>query len=110
MSSQLSVNPALVEWTGHEGLPHFDRVHDADFGPAFDAAMELHDGEIDQIANNPEPPTFANTIVALEIVGDELSRVSSLFWSKAGAHTNDVIQGLSARSRPRCRATIRRSA
>ncbi|MGA1801942.1 M3 family metallopeptidase [Rhizobium sp. HT1-10] len=101
MSSKPLVNTALVEWTGHQGLPHFNLVVDSDFGPAFDAALALHDGEIDQIAGNPEAPTFANTIVALEIAGDELSRVSALFWNKAGAHTNEVIQALEREIAPK---------
>jgi peptidyl-dipeptidase Dcp len=91
----------LVNWTGHEGLPRFEAVKDTDFAPAFDAALASHEAEIDAIANNPEPPTFANTVVALEIAGDELSRVSALFWSKAGAHTNEVIQALEREIAPK---------
>ncbi|WEX77377.1 M3 family metallopeptidase [Sinorhizobium numidicum] len=101
MTVSASLNPALVNWTGHEGLPRFDAVRDEDFAPAFDAAFAAHEAEIDAIANNPEPPTFENTIVALEIAGDELSRVSALFWNKAGAHTNDVIQALEREIAPK---------
>ncbi|WP_042778186.1 M3 family metallopeptidase [Sinorhizobium fredii] len=89
-----SLNPALVNWTGHEGLPRFEAIKDEDFAPAFDAAFVSHEAEIDTIARNPEPPSFENTVVALEIAGDELSRVSALFWTKAGAHTNETIQAL----------------
>lgn len=91
---QLHINPALIDWNGHQGLPRFDLVKDEDFAAAFDAAMEKHDAEIDAIAANLEAPTMENTVVALEIAGDELSRISALFWNKAGAHTNDVIQAL----------------
>ncbi|AYG60833.1 M3 family metallopeptidase [Rhizobium jaguaris] len=101
MSSQTAVNPALVEWTGHQGLPRFDAVKDSDFAPAFDAALAAHDAEIDAIADNGEAPTFANTVTALEIAGDELSRVSSLFWNRAGAHTNEVIQALEREIAPK---------
>ena len=94
-------NPALVNWNGHHGLPQFDQVRDEDFAPAFDAALAAHETEIDQIANNPDEPSFANTVVALEIAGDELSRVSALFWNKAGAHTNDRIQTLEREIAPR---------
>ncbi|WP_404944050.1 M3 family metallopeptidase [Rhizobium rhizogenes] len=100
MSSQ-AVNPALVEWTGHQGLPRFDAVKDADFAPAFDAALASHETEIEAIANNGEAPTFANTVTALEIAGDALSRVSALFWNKAGAHTNEVIQTLERQIAPK---------
>ncbi|MDK1375978.1 MULTISPECIES: M3 family metallopeptidase [unclassified Sinorhizobium] len=101
MTASASLNPALVNWTGHKGLPRFDAVKDEDFAPAFDAALAAHEAEIDAIAHNPEPPTFENTVVALEIAGDELSRVSALFWNKAGAHTNDVIQALEREIAPK---------
>ncbi|AFL54334.1 peptidyl-dipeptidase Dcp [Sinorhizobium fredii] len=94
MTVNASLNPALTNWTGHEGLPRFEAIKDEDFAPAFDAAFASHEVEIDAIADNPEPPSFENTVVALEIAGDELSRISALFWTKAGAHTNEVIQAL----------------
>ncbi|MEV4610068.1 M3 family metallopeptidase [Neorhizobium sp. LMR1-1-1.1] len=96
-----SVNRALVDWSGHEGLPRFDLVKDEDFAPAFEVALASHEAEIDAIANNPEAPSFENTVVALEIAGDELSRVSSLFWGKAGAHTNETIQALEREIAPK---------
>ncbi|MBX9459096.1 MAG: M3 family metallopeptidase [Rhizobium sp.] len=89
-----SINPAIFTWDGPHGLPRFGAIRDEDFKSAFDRALEAHNAEIDGIANNPEAPTFANTITALEIAGDELSRVSALFWNKAGADTNDTIQHL----------------
>lgn len=101
MTISVALNPALVHWTGHEGLPRFEAVKDEDFAPAFDAALAAHEAEIDAIAGNAEPPTFENTIVALEIAGDDLSRVSALFWNKAGAHTNEVIQALEREIAPK---------
>jgi peptidyl-dipeptidase Dcp len=101
MSSNLLVNPALVDWNGHHGLPRFDQVKDEDFAPGFDAALAAHEAEIDAIANNPEEPTFTNTVVALETAGDGLSRVSGLFWGKAGAHTNENIQALEREIAPK---------
>ncbi|WP_267552390.1 M3 family metallopeptidase [Rhizobium rhizogenes] len=101
MSSNAAVNPALVEWTGHQGLPRFDAVKDTDFAPAFDAAFASHEAEIDAIANNGEAPGFVNTVTALEIAGDALSRISALFWNKAGAHTNETIQALEREIAPK---------
>ncbi len=94
MPSTPDFNPVLVNWSGLNGLPRFEAVKDDDFAPAFDAALATHEREIDEIAGNPAEPTFENTVVALEIAGDDLSRVSSLFWNRAGAHTNDTIQAL----------------
>ena len=79
----LAASP-LVTWTGPHGLPVFDAVLDADFAPAFARAMADHLAEIDAIATNPDVPTFANTIAAMELAGDALGRVSALFWQKAG--------------------------
>ncbi|MGH6807442.1 MAG: M3 family metallopeptidase, partial [Ensifer adhaerens] len=94
MTASTPLNPALTTWTGHEGLPRFDLVKDTDFAPAFEAAFRAHEAEIDEIAGNPDTPTFENTVIALEIAGDALSRISSIFWNKAGADTNETIQAL----------------
>ncbi|OJG01275.1 peptidase M3 [Rhizobium sp. 58] len=94
MTTRNTLNPALTDWNGPDGLPRFEAVNDADFAPSFEAALADHDAEIATIANNPDTPTFGNTILALETAGDTLSRVSALFWNRAGAHTNDVIQAL----------------
>jgi peptidyl-dipeptidase Dcp len=94
MTARQSLNDAIFNWGGVYGLPQFSAVHDEDFKSAFDWAIAAHEKEIDGIANNPEAATFENTIVTLEIAGDELSRVSSLFWNKAGADTNEAIQHL----------------
>ncbi|MDO1583998.1 M3 family metallopeptidase [Rhizobium oryzicola] len=101
MTQSAAINSALVDWSGLNGLPHFDRVKDEDFRSAFDAALARHDTEIDEIANSAEAPTFANTITALEVAGDELSRVSALFWNRAGAHTNETIQALEREIAPK---------
>lgn len=92
--NETAINPAIFTWDGPHGLPRFEALRDEDFKAAFDHALAAHNAEIDEIAGNAEAPTFSNTITALEIAGDELSRVSSLFWNKAGADTNDTIQHL----------------
>jgi peptidyl-dipeptidase Dcp len=92
--TETAPNPAIFTWDGPHGLPRFQAIHDGDFKPAFDHALAAHSAEIDAIAGNPDAPTFANTIIALEIAGDELSRVSALFWNKAGSDTNETIQHL----------------
>lgn len=96
----LSSHP-LTAWNGPLGLPDFTRILDADFGPVFDAALAAHAAEIDTIANGPEAPTVENTLVALELAGESLDRVSSIFWCLAGAHTNDAIQALERQIAPK---------
>lgn len=84
----LSVNP-LTHWTGPLGLPDFSKLSDDAFGPVFEAALAAHQAEIDAIAANAEAPTIENTLAALELSGQPLDHVSSIFWCRAGAHTND---------------------
>ena len=87
-----TINSALIRWEGFAGLPEFDRIAEGDFTAAFDWAMDDHNREIDAIAVNPDAPDFANTVEALEVAGDALSRVSAVFFTRAGADTNPEIQ------------------
>ncbi len=96
----LSAHP-LTAWTGQLGLPDFSRIGDGDFGPVFDAALEAHEAEIAAIADNKDAPTIDNTLAALELSGDALDRVSSIFWCRAGAHTNDAIQAMEREVSPK---------
>lgn len=91
----------VFDWNAPLGLPEFDKIADSDFAPAFETALAEHDAEIQAIANNLEAPDFDNTLVALELAGDKLSRVSSLFWNRAGTDTNDAIQALEREIAPR---------
>ncbi len=77
-------NVLLAEWTGpYGGVPDFDKMDLSDVKPALEKGMELELAGIVAIASNPEPPTFENTIVALERVGQDLDRVSTYrgIWS-----------------------------
>ncbi|WET76416.1 M3 family metallopeptidase [Amycolatopsis sp. QT-25] len=85
-------------------LPPFDRIADEHFLPAFEAGLAEHAAEIDAIANSAEPPTFENTIVALEKSGRLLSRVSSVFFNLSGSNANDEIQRVQAEMAPRLAA------
>lgn len=88
------LNPAIADWSGPYGLPEFGRIDDADFEAAFAAALPAHLEDIDAIAANPEPPSFENTIVALEAAGALLTKVSGIFWNLTGANTNETLQAL----------------
>ncbi|EXL05948.1 M3 family metallopeptidase [Aquamicrobium defluvii] len=96
----LSTHP-LAAWEGPLGLPDFTRISDADFGSVFDAAFAAHEAEIEAIAGNPAEPTLENTLAALELSGQALERVSSIFWCKAGANTNEAIQKLEREISPK---------
>jgi peptidyl-dipeptidase Dcp len=87
-------NPLLASWSGPFEAPPFDRIEPGHFRPAFDAALIDARREIDAVAANPEPPTFANTIEALERSGRGLDRVAGVFFNLAGAATNDELQAI----------------
>lgn len=70
----------------------FDKIKDADFKPAFEAAIKLHMAEIERIAGDTAAPTFENTLVALEKSGAMLNRVDLAFNVLTGANTNDDLQ------------------
>jgi len=72
--------------------PPFDRIRDTDYQPAIEEGMRQHLGEIRAIADNPEPPTFANTIEAMERAGALLSRAMLVFDAMTSAHTNPTLQ------------------
>ncbi|GGC26377.1 dipeptidyl carboxypeptidase II [Novosphingobium marinum] len=84
--------------------PDFTQIDDADYGPAFEQAMEIHNAEVQAIIDNPSPPTFSNTIVALEKSGRMLGRVATVFYALTGANTNDTLDAIDAEVSPRLSA------
>lgn len=98
--SDLTAHP-LTSWQGPLGLPDFAKIGDGDFGSVFDAALQAHEAEIDAITANTEQATVENTLQALELAGEALDRVSSIFWCRAGAHTNDAIQAMEREVAPK---------
>ena len=84
MTAGTDQNPLLQDWTGpYGGVPAFDRMDLDHLEPALEAGMAEHLAEIESIAENPEPPTFENTIVAMERAGEALDRVFAYYgiWS-----------------------------
>ncbi|MCO4317349.1 M3 family metallopeptidase [Phyllobacterium sp. 21LDTY02-6] len=96
-----AVNTALFDWTGPLGLPDFTAFSDADFGPAFDMALASDLQDIEAIISHPEAPTVENTLKQLQLSGQALDRISSIFWMRAGAHTNDQIQAMEREIAPK---------
>jgi peptidyl-dipeptidase Dcp len=87
-------NPFLSEWKTPLGAPPFNRIKDEHYRPAFQEAMRRHKAEIKAIINNPEAPTFANTIEALDYSGELLVMVTNVFYSINSANTNDSLQAI----------------
>ncbi|GGE08602.1 peptidyl-dipeptidase Dcp [Aureimonas endophytica] len=86
---------------GPYDIPAFDGLDRAGFGPALDAAMAEHRAEIDAIAADPAPPSFANTIAAMERAGTALDHAASAFYALAGADTDDTIQAIEREMAPK---------
>lgn len=89
-----SPNPFLSESPLYLNYPQFDLITEAHYPPAFRQGMTEQLAEIDAITGQSAQPSFENTIVALELSGQLLDRVSRVFFSMAGAHTNDDIRAL----------------
>ncbi len=87
-------NPLLQNWETPFGVAPFNTISDDDFAPALDAALATHNAEIATIADNPDAPTFANTVEALEAVGKDLDKVLAVFFTVAGADSNPVREDL----------------
>ncbi|HEY0091773.1 MAG TPA: M3 family metallopeptidase, partial [Flavobacterium sp.] len=85
--------------TKHNTAP-FSQIRTEDFKPAFEKAIEMGRGEIHAIIENPDAPTFQNTIEALDFSGETLDRLSSIFFNLNSAETNDEIQKIAQEVSP----------
>jgi peptidyl-dipeptidase Dcp len=85
-------NPLFTESSLPFHAPPFDKLRSAHFVPAFEEAMKQELAEVERIANNPEEPTFENTMVALERSGRMLTRVANAFSVLTSANTNPDLQ------------------
>ncbi|HEX7034148.1 MAG TPA: M3 family metallopeptidase [Pseudomonadales bacterium] len=94
-------NPLLQPSPLPYQLPPFDRIEDGHFLPAFEAGMAQHREEIEAIANDPAPPTFENTIVAMERAGATLNRTSAVFYNLTASNTNPTLDEVQSEIAPR---------
>jgi peptidyl-dipeptidase Dcp len=102
--SGISGNPFDAPSDLFLNYPPFDQIENSHYGPAFERGMAEHLAEVEAIANNPAAPSFTNTVVALELSGQLLDRVSRVFFALASAHTNDDIRALQQQLAPQLSA------
>lgn len=95
-----TANPFLTEYTTPFQVPPFDQIQVEHYKPAFLQGMDEQRKEIEAIVNNPEAPTFENTVAALDQSGRLLRKVSSVFYGLKSAHTNDAMDALSRELSP----------
>ena len=93
-------NPFFEEFSTPYGVPPFDKIKTEHYMPAFIEGMRQDSLEIEAIANNPEPPTFANTIEALEYSGAMLDRVSRVFFNLYSADTDKDMDAIAENVSP----------
>jgi peptidyl-dipeptidase Dcp len=100
----MNENPLYTKSTLPFEAPDFDVIENRHFIPAFERGMEEQLTEIDSIATQESEPTFENTIVAMEMSGDLLTRVQRVFYNLTSAHTNDEIQKIQSELAPKLAA------
>jgi peptidyl-dipeptidase Dcp len=96
--------PLLREWTGRYGLPPFREVRPEHFEPAFEQAMREQLAEIEAIAGQAAPPSFRNTVEALDRCGRLFSRISKLFGNLTVSETSPALQAVERAMAPRLAA------
>ena len=101
ISTPEETNPFYEESPLYLNYPRFDRIQDVHYLPAFERGMEEELEEIEAIVNQPDQPSFDNTILALELTGQLLDRVARVFYAISSAHTNDEIRALEQQLAPR---------
>ena len=99
-AKEMSTNPFFIEYSTPYHVPPFDDIQNQHFLPAIKKGIEIQKAEIDEITNNPEDPTFENTLVALDRSGSQLNRVESVFDNLLSANTNDELQSIAEEVAP----------
>ena len=97
-------NPFFDTWSTPFGAPPFSRIKSEHFMPAYERAFAEHEAEIAAIAGQTAPPTFENTVVALENAGRALQRVDDVFGQLVGTDSNDTLLRIERDISPRTAA------
>ena len=97
-------NPFLEPSPLLDQAPPFDRIQDGDYEPAIEEGMKQHLAEVAAITAQTDPPTFENTIVALERSGQLLTRAAGVFFAMTGANTDETLEGVEKRVAPKLAA------
>ena len=99
-ASSAADNPLLADWKTPFGLPPFADIGPDHVLPALKAAMAAEKREVEAITSAAEPPTFENTVAALDRSGALLNRVQAVFQGLIGADTNDALQAINREATP----------
>ncbi len=107
-AASASVTPSAGPFAEKSTLPFqapdFTRIKDSDYQPAIEAGIAAQQAEMAAIADNPEPPTFANTMAAMERTGQVLNRAAAALFTVIGANTNDTLDAVEKAVSPKLAA------
>lgn len=95
-----SPNPFLTEWDTPYGIPPFDQIKVCHYMPAVNEGIKLHNAEIQAIIDNPDAPTFGNTIAALDASGSVLGKVSGVLFNVSESDATDAINKVVEKAMP----------
>ena len=98
------MNPLFEQSNLLYQAPPFDRIKDSDYKPAIEEGMKRQLAEVQTIANNPDAPTLANTIEAMERSGSMLTRAAKVFFNLTQSNTSDTFQKIEAEESPKLAA------
>ena len=97
---QQKENPFFGAYNTPFDVPPFEKIEAEHYMPAFKEGIKQHDAEIQAIIDNPEAPTFANTIAALDLSGDLLNRIELVFFNVVEAASNDTLRQIAEEVSP----------
>ena len=95
-----TANPFFSEWNTPYNIPDFSRIKTEHYIPAFEEGIRQQKAEIDAIVNNPEAPTFENTILAYEYSGQLLREVSSIFFNLSECENSEEMEAIEEKVTP----------
>ena len=98
--TQTMDNPFFAEWNTPYNIPDFSRIQTEHYMPAFEEGMARQKAEIDAIVNNPDAPTFENTILAYEYSGQLLKEVSSVFFNLSECENSPEMEAIEEKVTP----------
>ena len=99
-TENLKDNPLLKPFDTPFGVPPYNKIKPEHYLPALKEAIKLHNEEIQKIINNPEPPTFKNTVAAFARSGRLFDRVTSIFFTVNEANTNEEMEKIAEEFTP----------
>ena len=98
--NRMEDNPFFADYGTPFEVPDFSKINNEHYMPAFEEGIKQHAAEMDAIAENPDAPTFENTLVAMDKSGPLLDKVSSVFYNQFSANTDDEIKAINKEVAP----------